>query len=86
MDATHADINVSGSMFKTVYVRVIDRVYEWNESNVTRERLKEAADKLDARVLQITGNPTKMKLQLEQIWSVLCASFILALERQLFDF
>ena len=60
MDATHADINVSGNMFKTIYVREIAKVYDWNESSATRDRLKEATDTFDSLVLRIIGNPKKL--------------------------
>ena len=60
VDATHADINLSGSMFEKIYVREIAQVYEWDETANTREQLKEAADKLKALLLQFLGTQSKL--------------------------
>ena len=42
------------------YVREITKVYDWNESSATRERLKEATDTFDSHVLSIIDNPKKL--------------------------
>ena len=46
LDATHADINVSGTFLGKLFIREIAEIYEWNETPANRAALKEAENTL----------------------------------------
>ena len=60
LDATHADINVSGTFLKKVYIREIAEVYEWNETAAIKEKLAIGEDKLYISLREHIGTVKKL--------------------------
>ncbi|XP_072019817.1 V(D)J recombination-activating protein 1-like [Amphiura filiformis] len=56
MDATHADINVSGNFIKKIYIREIANIRKWEESDA----LDKAKNDLDEQLRKVLGNPQKL--------------------------
>ncbi len=56
MDATHADINLSGTLFIKLYTRKIACIHVWEERKETLPLLKEATAHFNQLFLQRLGH------------------------------